>query len=361
MKSLQKLRLLCAVSSIVLFGCAQTSTYVYVSNSVSKNIQVSELDSASGALTPRQTQELEGTVMPMAVSPDKRFLFAALRSKPYAVASFAIDHKNGLLRPVGNFPLPESMANIATDRSGKLLLAASYGGNLLSVSRITESGEVLPAHQIIPTKPMAHSVQTTLDNRFAFATSLGGDVLMLFRLDPVQGVLLPNTPVELALPEKSGPRHLAFHPGGRYVYVMDELDAVLHTFSLDAERGTLTLLGSQSTLPKGFSGKAAGADIHLTPDGRLLYTSDRGSNTLAGFRMDSASGLPVLIGNWPSESQPRGFNIDPSGRYLLEVGQTSGMLSTHAIQSDGSLVKLKTYPAGKGPNWVEMLTLPRQN
>lgn len=341
-----------------LMACAPTSTYVYVSNSVSQSILVAELDPASATLTPRQTIVVDGAVMPLAVSPDKRFLFAALRSKPYAVASFAIDPHNGQLRHLGNFPLPESMASIATDRSGQLLLAASYGGNLLSVSRISPSGEVQPAHQIIPTPPMAHNLQTTLDNRFAFATSLGGDVLLQFRLDPASALLSPNAQAEVSLPAKSGPRHLAFHPGGSFVYLMNELDAQVHGFSLDAAAGTLTRIASLASLPAGFSGKAAGADIHITPDGRFLYTSDRGSNTLAGFKVDAASGTLSPIGHWPSETQPRGFNIDPSGRYLIEAGQSSGMLTVHAIRADGSLSKLGRYPAGQGPNWIEMVRLP---
>ncbi|PLK50328.1 beta-propeller fold lactonase family protein [Uliginosibacterium sp. TH139] len=360
MKYIRSLRTLCAVSSCLgLLACAPTSTYVYVSSSASKSILVAELDRAHGTLTPRQTVAVDGTVMPLAISPDKRFLFAALRSKPYAVAAFAIDPQSGQLRHLGNYPLPESMASIATDRSGRFLLAASYGGNLLSVSRISVSGEVAPAHQIIPTLPMAHNLQATPDNRFAFATSLGGDVLLQFRLDVMEGLLNPNAPAELALPAKSGPRHLAFHPGGRFVYLMDELDARVHCFSFDAASGTLSPVASFGSLPAGFSGKVAGADIHVTPDGRFLYTSDRGSNTLAGFKVDAETGALNLIGHWPSETQPRGFNIDPAGRYLIEAGQSSGMLSVHAIRADGSLEKLGRYPAGQGPNWIEMISLPR--
>lgn len=360
MKYIRSLRTLCAVSSCLgLLACAPARTYVYASSSVSKSILVAELDPASGALTQRQMLNVDGTVMPLAISPDKRFLFAALRSKPYAVASFAIDPQTGQLRHLGNFPLPESMASIATDRSGRLLLAASYGGNQLSVSRIGAGGEVAPAHQIVRTPPMAHNVQTTPDNRFAFATSLGGDVLLQFRLDAAAGVLSPNAPAELALPAKSGPRHLAFHPGGRFVYLMDELDAQVHGFSLDTAGGTLSRVASLSSLPAGFGGKPAGADIHITPDGRFLYTSDRGSNTLAGFKVDPASGALSPIGHWPSETQPRGFNIDPSGRYLIEAGQSSGMLAVHAIRADGSLDKLARYPAGQSPNWIETISLPR--
>lgn len=330
---------------------------MYLSCAVSQNIQVARFDHSSGQLTPCQTVALGARVMPLALSPDRRFLFAALRSAPYAVAVFAIDAQEGLLSPLGRFLLPGSMASIATDRSGRLLLAASYGSGLLSVSHILATGEVLPAHQIIPTPPLAHMIQASLDNRFVYATSLGGDAVLQFALDAGQGSLQPLGPPALALPAGSGPRHLAFHPDGRFLYILDELDARLHCCRIDAASGALSLLASHVTLPAGFTGQAAGADIHLTPDGRFLYTSERASCTLAGFRVAGASGELSLIGHWSSEVQPRGFNIDPSGRYLLEAGQISGLLGVHRICADGRLEKCARYPVGEEANWIELCAL----
>ena len=338
---------------------AHNRTFVYVSNAVSKTIMVAELDIPSGNFTPRQTVSVDGMVMPLAISPDRRFLFAALRSQPYAVVSFAIDPTNGLLKSVGTFALPESMTSIAIDRTGRLLLAASYGGNMLSVSRISAQGEVLPAHQILKTPPMAHNLQTTLDNRFAFATSLGGDALLQFQLDSVQQVLRINNPAQLALPVQSGPRQMAFDPGGRFVFVMDELDAKVHSLEIDEASGTLRGVASLTSLPAGFTDAPAGADIHVTPNGRFLYTSERGSNTLAGFSVDASNGKLTLLGHWPSEEQPRGFSLDPTGQFLLEAGQRSGMLSVHAIRTDGALEKRGSYTVGQGPNWIEIIHLPQ--
>lgn len=345
--------------SALLGACTAPNSYVYVANADSREVQVSRLDGKSGALTSVQQVPVAGSVMPMALSPDHRLLFASLRTAPFRVASFSIDAQSGKLSHIGDFALPDNMANIATDRTGRLLFAASYSGNKLSVSRILADGSVAPAHQVIATKPMAHSIQPTPDNRHVLATSLGGDEIMQFDLDVDAGTLKPATPAVIALPEKSGPRHLAFHPNGRFVYLIDELDSALRVFNLDTAQGTLSLVQSDTALPLGFNGKPWGADIHLTPDGRFLYSSERGSDTIGAFRVDAQSGKLTRIAHYPTETQPRGFNIDPSGRYLLAVGQKSDSLTVYAIDPvQGTLSTLARYPTGKNPNWIEMLTTP---
>lgn len=342
---------------VLAMANAQPRTMVYVSNAVDQSITVAELDTATGGIAIRQSVPVGGTVMPMALSPDGKFLFAALRSPPYAVASFAIDPHHGRLTPVGQFALPDSMASLSVDRSGRMLLAASYGGNRLSVSRITAAGEVLAPHQILATPAKPHTLQVSLDNRFAFATSLGAHELLQFKVDPDLLTLQRNSAGSVTVPAMSGPRHMAFHPAGKWVFVVGELDAKVHTFELDGQQGRLRWLASHSSLPSSFLGVPSGADIHLTPAGDVLLTSDRGSNTLTSFKVDPLSGHLSKVGHYPSEDQPRGFNIDPSGQYVLEVGQRSGMLSVHVIQENGQLQKRGRWPVGAGPNWVETLRL----
>ena len=119
-----------------------------------------------------------------------------------------------------------------------------------------------------------------------------------------------------------------------------------------AERQTVALL------PADCPDKPSAADLHITPDGRFLYGSERASNTIAGFAVDAASGRLTSIGSVPTEPPPRGFRIDPSGRFLLAVGQTSNQMSVYAIDGDGRLTKLADYPMGTNPNWVEIIDLP---
>jgi len=158
---------------------------------------------------------------------------------------------------------------------------------------------------------------------------------------------------------KAGPRHLVFHPDGRHVYLLNELDAGVDVLAFDAATGTLSTVQTLSTLPAGFTGKPWAADIHVTPDGRFLYTSERTTSTLAAFAIDASTGKLRLLSHTPTETQPRGFNIDPSGRFLIAVGQVSNALTLYAIDRDsGTLETLKNYSLGKNPNWVEIVDLP---
>src|SRR5450432_2508219 len=220
-------------------GGARAATYVYVSNADSQEISVLQLDRASGALRAVETVAVGGTVMPMAVSPDKRLLYAALRSQPYRVVSFAIDPATGKLKKLGEAALADSMANIDVDRTGRWLFAASYGGNKITVNSIDKDGLVGAVQQLLPTRPNAHAIHADAANRFVFASSLGGDNLSVWRFDAATGALSANDPPLIASPPKSGPRHFVWDAGQRRVYLLAELDASLAVFDYDAARGTL--------------------------------------------------------------------------------------------------------------------------
>jgi 6-phosphogluconolactonase len=334
------------------------NTIVYVSNADSGEISVLSLDEATGTLTTRQTVAVGGMLMPMALSPDRRRLFAARRSEPLAAVSFAIDPADGTLTLLGEGPLPASMAYIATDRSGRFLFSASYGAHLIAVSEIGADGLVQPARQELPTGPNAHAIRPDANNRFVFATSLGGGVVMQWRFDAATGTLTPNDPAALAIRAGAGPRHLELHPDGRHAYLLNELDASVDVLALDAERGTFTVLQTLLTLPPGFTGEPWAADLHLTPDARFLYTSERRSSTLAGFSVDAASGLLAPLGHTPAQAQPRGFAIDASGRWLLVAGQLSHHVGVLAIDAaKGALRPVGEHAVGRNPNWIETLTL----
>ena len=159
--------------------------------------------------------------------------------------------------------------------------------------------------------------------------------------------------------EKAGPRHFVFHPNGKVVYVLGELDASIYVFDYDASKGWLREKQSVSVLPPDFQGKPSAADLHITPDGKFLYASERTSSTLAGFRIDPTNGMLSPLGSVPTEKQPRGFNIDSSGRFLLAVGQLSDRMSSYNIDGEnGKLTPLKEYPMGKNPNWIEIVDIP---
>jgi 6-phosphogluconolactonase len=335
----------------------EAKTYAYVSNADSENISIFSLEASTGKLASVQTVPVGGTVMPMALSPNHHRLYAALRSTPYRVVSFAINPLDGRLIELGRAPLAQSMAYISTDATGRYLFSASYGGNLLGVNRIGENGVVGEVQQTVKTGPMAHAIKSSPDNRYVFASVLGADAWLRLRFDATSGELLQDEHPAYVLPEKSGPRHFVFSPNHRFVYLIDELDGKLHVLAFDGQPDTAKPIQTVSILPPEFAGdKPWGADLHLTPDGRFLYASERTSSTLAAYRVDAASGKLTRIGTYTTEKQPRGFNIDPSGNYLLAVGQLSPTLSVYRIEhKTGALVELGKYPVGKGANWIEMV------
>ena len=352
---------LAAVLTATCMSAASAATFVYVGNADSQDISVLELKS-NGDLTPVETAAVPGPAkpgssLPLAVSPDRKRLYAGLRNEPYSAVTFTIDGKTGKLKPAGSGPLADSMAYIATDRSGKFLLSASYGGNKVAVNAIGPDGVVQAAHQVVPTEPNAHCILADPSNRYVLHTSLGGDLVYQDKFDARSGKLTPNDPPSVSVKAKAGPRHLVFAPNGKFVYLVDELDASIYVFPWDGKSGTLKKeIQVATALPRGFEGKPWAADIHLTPDGRFLYASVRTTSTIAAFSVDSRTGLLTPIDSYPSEKQPRGFNIDPTGRYLLAVGQLSNSMTSYAIdKATGKLSKLKEYPMGKNPNWVEIV------
>jgi 6-phosphogluconolactonase len=334
------------------------STIVYVSNAGSGEVWVLRLDEPSGTLTTLQIVTPGGMLMPMALSPDRRFLHVARRSDPLAVVTYRIDAQSGLLALHGEAALPASMANIAVDGTGRWLFSASYGGNLVAVSPIGADGLPQPAQQVIPTGPKAHAMYADPSNRFVFSTSLGAGLVMQFLFNASTGQLTLNEPASLARRSEAGPRHFVFHPQAPFVYLLNELDASLDVLAFDREAGTLSHRATVSTLPEGFTGTPWAADLHITPDGRYLYSSERGSNTLVAFAIDAASGLLRLIGHSPTQTQPRGFAITPSGRFVLAVGQLSNRMGVHSIDNSTGVLSLRSeHTLGVDPNWVEVIEL----
>ncbi len=335
-------------------------TVVYVANADSHDISVLALADADGALEEIERFAVGGTVMPLAVSPDRRLLYASIRSEPCRVLSLAIDAASGRLTELGSAPLPASMCWISTDPSGRFLLSASYGSSLVAVSPIGADGVAGMAQQTVATEANAHSMRVDPTSRFALAACLGGGVMRQMRFDAASGRLDANDPPAWHARPGAGPRHFLFHPTLPLVYLLDELDASIDVLDLDCERGVLS--GARqvaSVLPPGFAAGAPwAAELRLTPDGRFLYASERRSSTIASFAVDATTGALAPIASTPTESEPRGFAISPDGCSLVAVGQVSHRLSRYAIDpKTGALAKRGDQAVGTNPNWVEIVEL----
>ena len=369
-----------ALPALVLSAQSMAAIYVYVSNAEDGDIGVYSLQ-ADGSLKEAGRVPAGKPVMPLATSPDKKYLYATVRSKPFTAHTFAIDAKTGALKPVATGPLAESFPYVSTDKTGKYLFGASYGGHLVSVNPIGADGKVGEPLQVIPTARNAHSILIDNTNKYVYVPHLGTDQVFQFVFDEKTGRLTSNTPPLIQLKQGSGPRHMRISADNKFVYLLNELTATVTTLSIDPKTGVLTEVSSASALPpdsKLVPGMPRGAvgtpganqaprdttndiwasDLHLTPNGKFLYAAERTSNSLGAFSVDGATGKLTYLGSTPTEPQPRGFAIDPAGKYLIASGEKSQTLSVYAIDgSTGALKLVNKFPTGKGSNWVEIVAI----
>jgi 6-phosphogluconolactonase len=367
-----------ALASIVGGTPALAATFVYVSNAEDGDIGTYRMLD-SGELQPGARAKAASVVMPMAVSPDRRFLYASSRSKPYSVHVYSIDPATGALAQLATSPLSESFPYISLDKTGRFLLGASYGGHVISVNAVGSDGRVAAEPlQVIPVGRNAHSIRVDESNKFVYVPTLGSDEIFQFNFDAKSGKLTSNTPSVYLMKAMTGPRHFITSGDNKFLYALSELQGTVTTFALDGRTGLLSEVSSASGLPPDtklgpgaprapITGPNAppprnadndiwAADIHMTPNGKFLYISERTSHTLGAFSVDGASGKLTYLSSTPTERQPRGFAIDPKGRFLVASGEKSETISVYAIDQDsGALKPLGKYPTGKGANWVEIV------
>jgi 6-phosphogluconolactonase len=354
------------------------ATFVYVSNAEDGDIGTYRLlDSSALEAGPRV--KAAAVVMPMAVSPDKRFLYAAARSKPYTVYVYAIDPKTGALTQRSTAPLAESFPYISLDRTGRYLFGASYGGHVISVNAVGADGAVADKPlQVIPVGRHAHSIRVDATNRSVYVMTLGTDELFMFDFDAATGKLTSKTPSVALMPLLTGPRHFVTSADNKFLYMLSELRGTVTSFAIDPSSGLLKEVSSVSALspdsklvagaprapitgpnappPRNAENDIWCADVHLTPNGKFLVASERTQSTLNVLSVDAATGKLTYLSSVPTEAQPRGFAIDPSGRFLVATGEKSDTVSLYAIDpSSGALKLLGKYPGGKDANWVEIV------
>ncbi len=329
--------------------------FVYVTLSDEDRIALLSMDDASGSLDPLASFHVPGRPAPLARHPNRRFLYVGRRDDNQ-VSSYSVDGSGGISE-IGEAPLRSDPCYMVTDRRGRFLLAAYYGGAGVSVHRIGSDGAVQePAVQWVDTATGAHSIQTDASNSFAFVPHIadkGPNAIFQFLFDQETGRLSPNTPASLTPTTVDGPRHFCFHPSLDVLYTSNEQGCSVTAYELDRSTGLLRAVQTVSTLPEGFSGENSCAQIRMTPSGRFLYAPNRGHDTIAAFSVDDSTGLLTAIGHTPTERVPRAFDIDPSGRFLYAAGLETGCLASYAIdQASGALTPLGVYTVGDGPMWV---------
>ncbi len=299
----------------------------------SQGIYVYRFEPATGELTNLGLAAQTENPSFLAVGPGGTYLYAVNENEVGSVSAFRIDRKTGKLTPLNSVPSGgSSPCALAVNHSGKFVLAANYGSGSVDLFPIKQDGSLAPASAFNrhngsgldaqrQAGPHAHSASFSPDDRYAFSADLGVDLIYIYGFDAARGTLA--TVGYGHVTPGFGPRHLAFHPNGKFVYVIDELAAVVSAFTWRA--GVLRPITAVSTLPVGYRGPKSGAEIAVHPSGRFLYASNRGQlNDIATFQIDYATGKLTPLGNVASGGQtPRSFSIDPSGQYLFVANQDS--------------------------------------
>ncbi len=319
----------------------------------SKGIYSFRFDSASSELTPLGVAAETTNPSFLAVDPSRRFLYAVNEVQTYkgmssgGVSAFAINQQTGKLSLLNEVASRGAdPCYIAFDKTGKYALVANYTSGSVAVFPVRADGRIGEASAFVQHSgssvnkerqegPHAHWIETTPDNRFAVAVDLGLDELLVYRFDAKTGSLTPHDPRYAKLDPGAGPRHLAFHPSGKFSYVVNELQSTVTTFSYDADRGTFHKLGSVSTLPKNFSGTNDTAEIHVHPNGKFLFASNRGHDSIVVFAIDRKSGALALVDHFPTGGEtPRNFEIDPTGKVLFVANQDTNSIVLFRIDPD---------------------------
>jgi 6-phosphogluconolactonase len=323
----------------------------------SRGIYLATFDSQTGALG---VPELAGEATSpsfLAIHPSRRFLYAVGEisnfegKKTGGVMAFAIDPSTGKLTLL-NQQSSEGAGpcHITVDRLGKTALVANYGGGSVASLPIAADGKLQPAASAVQhagksvnekrqTAPHAHSINLDPQNRFAFAADLGLDQVLIYRFDANASTLTAHAPAAGHVPPGSGPRHFAFHPAGKYAYVINELANTVTAFAFDGSSGTLTEIQTISTLPADFVGTSYTAEVVVHPSGKFLYGSNRGHDSLAIFRIDEATGRLTAQGQVSTGGKtPRNFNVDPTGQWVLAANQGSNSVVVFQVdQATGQL------------------------
>lgn len=325
----------------------------YTHKGISEGIYIYRLDMATGALT--LVGVAGGVQNPsfLALDPQHQYLYAVNETMTFdgqsggGLSAFAVDPQSGALtyinsqRTHGGAP-----CYVSVDQTGRYVYVANYMGGNAAAFPVRAGGGLDPASSVVqhtgsgvnPRRqegPHAHSITLDPTNRFAFVADLGIDKVMVYRLDLEGGTLPPHIPSSVEVEAGAGPRHMAFHPNGRYAYLIAEMGNTIIAYAYDAVQGTLDALQTVPALPENFAGQSTCADIHVAPSGKFLYGSNRGHDSIVIYAIDAETGLLTYVGHAPTLGKtPRNFAIDPTGAYLFAAHQDSDSIVTFRIDPE---------------------------
>jgi 6-phosphogluconolactonase len=338
-----------------------TRTFAFIGSYAeesSPGLYACSYDERTGRLT--LLDRADGLPNPTFLVPDeeRKTIYAITESKDEegrrvgAAASYRFDPEAGKLQRLNlEATTPATTCHIELDRTRRLAITSSYHGGLLGVSPILDDGRIGPAVQVhrhegssaLPVQSQArvHSAVVDRNNRYAVVSDLGLDKVFVYKIDAAGESLSLRS--ETSVAPGSGPRHFVFHPELPYGYGINELNGTITVYAFDADAGTLSVAQTISTLPDGYEGDNACADIHLSPDGRFLYGSNRGHDSIAVYQVDAADGSLTLVEHAPTlGGHPRNFAVSPDGRFVLVANRDGNHIVTFARDAESG----KLQPAG---------------
>lgn len=305
-------------------------------------IYLVRMDSASGALERVVAVDAGSNPSFLTIHPDGRVLYAVNETNVGAVRAFGIDVTSGALTAMNEFPSEGAApCYVSTDRKGRAVFVANYTGGTVAMMPLDETNGLSAAAQVkqhMGTGPVAsrqekahaHCIIPHPNNKLVLAADLGVDRVLVYRFDDETGLLTHLEQSDGVLPPGTGPRHLVFHPRLPLVYLAGELNSTVTALRCDADTGALTVAQSLTTLPAGYTGQNSPADIHVSPDGRALYVSNRGHNSVAVYSINDRGTLALAQTMSTGGDWPRNFTLDPTGRWLLAANQRSNSIVVFA-------------------------------
>lgn len=325
----------------------------------SQGIYVYKMNMSTGALTPLSTASGAENPSFLALHPTQPYLYSVSEIEDLGgqssggLSAFSIDPDTGALTMLNTVPSGGTgPCHVLVDGAGRYLFAANYGSGSAAMVPIQEDGSLSGDGHFIQhegssvdpnrqTGPHAHSVTLGPTGNLLYVADLGMDRVMVYQVDWASGKLRPSEaqPWVQTAPG-AGPRHMDFHPSGKYAYVINEMNLTLTAYAHDAETGVLTELQTVPTLPEGYEGSNNScADIHVHPNGRFLYGSNRGHNSIVIFAIDPDTGKLSLLGHQSTQGEiPRNFALDPTGEFLLAANQNTDNIVVFRVNSETGLL-----------------------